>query len=72
MGRGFRVLTSGLLAVVFAALAVPAGFNLAQAIEWPQPEPVISTPAAQLPPTELDPPPAGTAAARRRCPIRPR
>jgi D-alanyl-D-alanine carboxypeptidase/D-alanyl-D-alanine-endopeptidase (penicillin-binding protein 4) len=59
MGRGFRVLTSGLLAVVFAALAVPAGFNLAQAIEWPEPEPVISTPAAQLPPTELDPPPAG-------------
>lgn len=53
MGRGFRVLTSGLLAVVFAALAVPAGFNLAQAIEWPQPEPVISTPAAQLPPTTL-------------------
>ena len=53
MGRGFRVLTSGLLAVVFAMLAVPAGINLAQAIEWPEPEPVISTPAAQLAPTAL-------------------
>ncbi|MFT4469062.1 D-alanyl-D-alanine carboxypeptidase/D-alanyl-D-alanine-endopeptidase [Arthrobacter sulfonylureivorans] len=60
MGRGFRVLTSGLLAVVFAALAVPAGFNLAQAIEWPQPEPVISTPAAQLPPTTLTEDPLAT------------
>jgi serine-type D-Ala-D-Ala carboxypeptidase/endopeptidase (penicillin-binding protein 4) len=55
MSRGWRALTSLLLAAAFAVLAVPIGLNLRQAVPWPPagPHPVVSTPAAQQEPHAL-------------------
>ncbi|HEX2247124.1 MAG TPA: D-alanyl-D-alanine carboxypeptidase/D-alanyl-D-alanine-endopeptidase [Arthrobacter sp.] len=55
MNRGFRLLTSWLLAAAFAVLAIPAAWHLAPALEWDPgaAKPVVTTPDAQLPPTKL-------------------
>ncbi|MFD1213926.1 D-alanyl-D-alanine carboxypeptidase/D-alanyl-D-alanine-endopeptidase [Arthrobacter sp. GCM10027362] len=49
MNRGFRVLTSVLLAAAYAAVAVPVGMNLARA-EWADASgPAVPPPAQQVP-----------------------
>lgn len=49
MNRGFRVLTSVMLAAVYAAVAVPVGVNLAQADWGPAAVPAAAPPAQQVP-----------------------
>ncbi|NKX55097.1 D-alanyl-D-alanine carboxypeptidase/D-alanyl-D-alanine endopeptidase [Arthrobacter mobilis] len=56
MNRGFRVLTSVLLAAAYAAVAVPAGLNLARADWAPQSASESAPPPAQQVPGQLSGP----------------